>query len=76
MCAAPNPDTSIAENARRDPPHATPRWVKLFGIGAAIAVVGFTAFHIAGGGAGHIEHMAHGAPFAHVSSAVHGARAP
>ena len=50
------PDRSSA-NGRPDDgaaePEKAPRWVKVFGIVAAILVAAFLAVHIAGGGLGH-----------------------
>jgi hypothetical protein len=64
---------SATGRAERGAAHEMPRWVKTFGVVAAIAVVGLAAFHLAGGGMGQ---MGHGNISAHVMSAEHGHDVP
>jgi hypothetical protein len=42
----------------RFPAHRTPRWVKVFGVLALIALAIFAALHLAGGVTGHLSHDA------------------
>ena len=51
-----NPHPSSADGGPNDgaaDPEKAPRWVKVFGIVAAVLVAAFLAVHIAGGGLGH-----------------------
>jgi hypothetical protein len=68
-------DSNGAAGARteRAAAHEMPRWVKIFGVVATIAVAGFAALHLAGGGMGH---MAHGNIGAHIMSAEHSNNVP
>ena len=50
-----------------------PRWVKIFGIVAGVAVAGFAALHHAGGG---MEHMTHGDIGARITTVLSGRPAP
>ena len=54
----PSERDSEGAGARAEPAtaHQTPRWVKLFGAAAAIAVVAVAALHFAGGGMGSMAH--------------------
>lgn len=53
--------------------HTTPRWVKVFGVLALIAIAGFAALHLVGGEMGH---LAHGDTDDHPPPAEHGPHAP
>jgi hypothetical protein len=70
-----NPDSHRAADARpeRPAPHELPRWVKAFGIGAALAVAALAGLHMAGGGMGH---MAHGGMAVQTMPAEHRHGAP
>jgi hypothetical protein len=50
-----------------------PRWVKIFGVAAAIAVAAVAVLHLAGGGMGH---LVHGTMDAHTMPAEHGHHVP
>ena len=62
-----NPDFERAAGAKTKRPAAMPRWVKVFGVVAAIAVAAFAVQHLAGGGMGHLPHGndAHAMPAQH-----------
>ena len=53
-----HPDSGRAPGAgtERAATHEMPRWVKIFGAVAAIAVAIFAALHLADGGMGHLTH--------------------
>ena len=54
-----DPDSRRAARARTErpaTPHALPRWVKAFGIGAAIAAAAMAGLHLVDGGMGHMAH--------------------
>jgi hypothetical protein len=64
-----HPDSDTATGAKTRPP--MPRWVRVFGVITAIAVVILAAFHHAGGWMAH-----HGDMGAHTLPAEHGQHAP
>ena len=47
---------SDRKKSRRGAVHELPRWVRIFGVVAGIAVVVFVGVHVAGGGMGHMDH--------------------
>ena len=53
-----DPDSGRAAGAKTERPaaHEMPRWVKIFGVAAAIAVSAFAVLHLADSGIGHLAH--------------------
>lgn len=61
-----DPDPAIGPRPVRVRDDGTPRWVKIFSIGAVAAVAAFAALHLAGGGMGPDRHMSHGGSMGHL----------
>jgi hypothetical protein len=56
MHSRSNSHLAADASAVRAPLHKIPRWVKVFGVIAAIAIAAFIVDHLAGGGMRHIGH--------------------